>query len=286
MQTNLIPPGYLAARIRRGRYFFLNTATSGGLKLVCAGHEECEPGFRIERPSFRYHALEFLVGGEWTAAVGGKARRAGPGTVLVYGPRQGIKLAALGKGPHLKFFLNLSGAGTSRLFAQSGFERSRFFHIDHVDRVADLFEQVLSCRDLPAKKQPLASSMLARALVVRIGAERTRHHARQTSPGHAFERCRRHLEEHYPQIVSIGEAAKACHVAPEYFSRLFRRFAGTTAERYLTMLRTNHAARMLTNDPGPTIKEIAHRVGYQDPYHFSRVFKSIHGVSPKKFRAA
>jgi AraC-like DNA-binding protein len=284
MQTNQLPLGYLASRIRRGRYFFLDTTTSEGLRLVCAGHEECEPGFQIERPSFRYHALEFLAGGEWTASVGGRARRAGPGTVLVYGPRQGIKLATTGKGPHLKFFLNLSGAGASRLFTQSGFDRSRYFHIDHMDRVADLFEQVLSCRDLPVKKQPPTSNLLARALVVRIGAERTRRHARQTSPGHAFERCRRHLGENYPQIISIGEAAKACHVAPEYFSRLFRRFAGTTAERYLTILRTNHAARMLTSDAGPTIKEIAHRVGYHDPYHFSRAFKSVHGVSPKAFR--
>jgi AraC-like DNA-binding protein len=284
MHSNQLPLGYLASRIRRGRYFFLDAPTRDGPRLVCAGHEECEPGFQIERPSFRYHAIEFLAGGEWMAAVGGKARRAGPGTVLVYGPRQGIKLAATGKGPHLKFFLNLSGAGTARLFAQSGFERSRFFHIDHMDRVADLFEQVLSCQDLPVKKRPLASSLLSRALVVRIGAERPRRQARQASPGHAFERCRRHLEEHYPEIASIGEAAKACHVAPEYFSRIFRRFAGTTAERYLTMLRTNHAARMLTGDPGPTIKEIARRVGYHDPYHFSRAFKSVHGVSPKRFR--
>ena len=52
------------------------------------------------------------------------------------------------------------------------------------------------------------------------------------------------------------------------------------------MLRTNHAARILTVDPGPTIKEIACRFGYHDPYHFFRVFKSVHGVSPKIFRSA
>lgn len=285
MDANRLPTGYQASRIRRGRYFFIETPPPGaGPRLVCVGYEECESGFRIDRPSFRYHAVEFLVGGEWSANVGGKTREAGPGTVLIYGPRAGIRLTATGRGPHLKFFLNLAGSGATRLFEQSGCDRSRFFHIDHMDRVADLFEQVLSCRDLPATRRPLASSLLARALVVRIGAERTRRQARQASPGHAFERCRRHLEEHYPEISSIGEAAKACHVAPEYFSRLFRRFAGMTAQRYLAMLRTNHAARMLASDPGPTIKEIAHQVGYQDPYHFSRAFKSVHGVSPKKFR--
>jgi AraC-like DNA-binding protein len=285
MEFDSPPDGYLAARIRRGSYFFLNTPRPGAQPMfVCAGQEECEPGFRIERPSFRYHAVEFLAGGEWTASVGGKSRRAGPGTVLVYGPHKGITLAASGNGPHLKFFLNLAGAGTGRLLAQSGIDGSRFFHIDHMDRVAQLFGLVLSCRDLPAKKRPLASCMLAKALVARIGAERTLPHARNASPDHAFERCRRHMDQHYTEITSIGEAARSCHVTPEYFSRLFRRFAGTTAERYLTTLRANHAARMLAGDSGPSIKEIAHRIGYKDPYHFSRAFKSVHGVSPKMFR--
>jgi AraC-like DNA-binding protein len=29
------------------------------------------------------------------------------------------------------------------------------------------------------------------------------------------------------------------------------------------------------------VKEAAGRVGYEDPYHFSRNFKAVHGISPR-----
>jgi AraC-like DNA-binding protein len=32
------------------------------------------------------------------------------------------------------------------------------------------------------------------------------------------------------------------------------------------------------------IKEAAGRIGYEDSYHFSRVFKQYYGMSPKQFR--
>jgi AraC-like DNA-binding protein len=98
-----------------------------------------------------------------------------------------------------------------------------------------------------------------------------------------FEKCLRYLETHYQIIESIGDAAQRCHVSPEYFSRLFRKFTGTTAERHLLTLRINHAARLL-QQADITIKEVSLGVGFHDPYHFSRAFKKVHGVSPKAFR--
>jgi AraC-like DNA-binding protein len=32
---------------------------------------------------------------------------------------------------------------------------------------------------------------------------------------------------------------------------------------------------------GGLIKEVAARVGFDDPYHFSRAFKAVHGVAPR-----
>ena len=32
---------------------------------------------------------------------------------------------------------------------------------------------------------------------------------------------------------------------------------------------------------GGLVKEAAQRVGFADPYHFSRAFKAVHGVAPR-----
>ena len=43
-------------------------------------------------------------------------------------------------------------------------------------------------------------------------------------------------------------------------------------------------ARKLLRDSRLSIGEIAARVGYPDPFHFSKTFKNSEGVSPSQFR--
>jgi AraC-like DNA-binding protein len=45
----------------------------------------------------------------------------------------------------------------------------------------------------------------------------------------------------------------------------------------------NHA-RELLNSTGSSVKEIAATMGYDDPFYFSRVFKSVHQVAPAEYR--
>ena len=44
-----------------------------------------------------------------------------------------------------------------------------------------------------------------------------------------------------------------------------------------------HAARLLTQSE-VSVKAAGMAVGFDDPYHFSRVFKQIHGVAPRDFK--
>jgi AraC family transcriptional regulator, transcriptional activator of pobA len=48
-------------------------------------------------------------------------------------------------------------------------------------------------------------------------------------------------------------------------------------------LRIHHACQMLGSEK-LSVKEIAARLGYQDPFHFSRRFKAFQGVSPTEYR--
>ena len=43
-------------------------------------------------------------------------------------------------------------------------------------------------------------------------------------------------------------------------------------------------ARKLLRDSRLSVGEIAARVGYPDPFHFSKTFKNSEGVSPSRFR--
>ena len=62
--------------------------------------------------------------------------------------------------------------------------------------------------------------------------------------------------------------------------RWFRRYQGTSPYQYLLRRKMNLAAEHLVENGG-LVKEAAQRIGFADPYHFSRAFKAIHGVAPR-----
>jgi YesN/AraC family two-component response regulator len=69
----------------------------------------------------------------------------------------------------------------------------------------------------------------------------------------------------------------------EYLCQLFKKYAGMSMVSYIRELRIQRAKHLLWNSSEP-INEIAEQVGFPDPYYFSKVFKSIEGLSPTLFR--
>ena len=92
-----------------------------------------------------------------------------------------------------------------------------------------------------------------------------------------------YLQNHYNQTLDINVLAKLCRVSRPYFFSLFRYENGMTAQQYLCRLRIERARKLLLFSY-KSIAEIGSEVGWDDPFHFSRIFTRETGVSPTKFR--
>jgi len=77
--------------------------------------------------------------------------------------------------------------------------------------------------------------------------------------------------------------ARMAHWSPAHFSEEFRRHFGAAPIAYLIRQRMAHA-RHLLRDVGLTVADVAQRVGYDDLYHFSKLFKKHCGISPGAVR--
>jgi AraC-like DNA-binding protein len=97
-----------------------------------------------------------------------------------------------------------------------------------------------------------------------------------------IERSIAYMMQHLNEPLQVAKLAQAAHTSPSHFFALFKRWAGFSPIDYFIRLRMERACGMLATTR--SVKEIAADLGYDDPFYFSRVFKSIHGVAPSDYR--
>lgn len=81
----------------------------------------------------------------------------------------------------------------------------------------------------------------------------------------------------------LEEMAKTAGLSKEYFIRQFKKSCGTTPGNYFLQMKMRTACDQLVGTD-LHIREIAFRLGYEDPFYFSRIFKRLRGVSPRQYR--
>jgi len=91
------------------------------------------------------------------------------------------------------------------------------------------------------------------------------------------------IDEHFVENISLEQVASHVQLSPNYFSNLFKKTTGTSFIEYLTRLRVEKAKEILVN-LNQTVYQVANAVGYHDARYFSRVFKSVCGKTPSKYR--
>ena len=92
------------------------------------------------------------------------------------------------------------------------------------------------------------------------------------------------IERNYQRDISIEEVAAECGLNRSYFGKVFRDAVGESPQAYLLHYRMARAAQLL-KETRLSIGEIAQQVNYPNQMHFSRAFKSVHGISPREYRS-
>jgi AraC-like DNA-binding protein len=94
-----------------------------------------------------------------------------------------------------------------------------------------------------------------------------------------IDRVNNYLQEHIEEKFSIKQLAETFEVSASHLSREFKRQTGLSPQKHMDILRMNHAARLLTSNL-LSVKEAAYKMGFDNPAHFVRSFKRVHGVTP------
>lgn len=91
------------------------------------------------------------------------------------------------------------------------------------------------------------------------------------------------IRKRFHEDLNTSTMAASCNMSRTLFFQKFKKLFGTSPIVYLQNLRFAEARGLLLNTDC-RIAEIAEKSGWNDPFHFSRIFKKYSGYSPAKFR--
>lgn len=93
-----------------------------------------------------------------------------------------------------------------------------------------------------------------------------------------------YMMQHLDRPLRVSTLATEVNISLSHFFYLFKRHVGRTPIDFFIRLRLQRACRLL-EETEMSVKAIAYTLGYDDPFYFSRVFKSFNRISPSQYRS-
>lgn len=230
----------------------------------------------VKKPRvFEHYNISHLIGGDgfyWTPD--GTYQELKPGQAIVMAP--GIVHNYGGRhDKYVEDFVAFTGPVADRLFA-SGILVPGVYDLGENRRLLPILEHL---RD-PSTPAQLEANFALQSLLMEIYRRKEQ---KTNAKGFVIQGLIQEFLRSPSKWWTIEDMAQYCNLKPSRFREVFTQYSGMSPKRYLDRLKMEEASQML-KDPEITIATIAERLGYLDPFHFSRRFKAVIGTSPKKYR--
>ncbi|GAK40625.1 AraC family transcriptional regulator [Paenibacillus urinalis] len=92
-----------------------------------------------------------------------------------------------------------------------------------------------------------------------------------------------YIDQHLDEPISIEQLSHQVGWSHEHFTRSFVQFIGRSPRETIIHRRIDRACQLLLYEAG-SIKEVAFAVGFTDENYFSRLFKSVKGLTASQYR--
>jgi AraC-like DNA-binding protein len=250
-----------------------------------AAYREVPANFTVGPRRFPHPALIFLAEGEFLYVIEDeKERRLVAGEVLFLRPEQQHRLRGVSEGRAIAgslhfepFAKRLWRSGTYRMDPSP----RRVTPTGNDPDLRDLFRRAaIVFRGYGVYRKAILQG-IAREIWLRLAE-----YWSGRGEMHLTKRMRRmirYLRRRLAEPVGRQNLAERFHLTPEHVNYLFKTELGTTPTTFVTRERVQWAYNLI-HEEGLSVKEVAGRVGFSDPFYFSRTFKRIMGITPSEVR--
>ena len=277
-------PVFVSTQVTDASRYFLNLSPkrSSAMVVVCGGCERMGAAYRVERKTFPYLCIEFVADGAGTLWLRGKRHPLRPGMAFAYGPGIPHLIQSDPLHPMRKFYVDFVGREATRLFSMSPLGAWKPVQIAAPQEVLEIFAALQRDANAEAGMRDQLCAAHLRLLLLKTIQKALPFRGNQPRSFATYQRARGFVEEHFAELNSAEDIARACHITPVYLSRVFSRFGKNTPYYFLMRLKMNRATELLLSS-GMLVKEVAEELHFSSQFQFSRAFKRIYGLSPEPF---
>jgi AraC-like DNA-binding protein len=164
---------------------------------------------------------------------------------------------------------------------------ARFGAVYHVPRRDAAVQRMLACQSAAAGEQTITAGEGARVVMDLLAALAATHERveEREAENKLVARAVRMIRTSLGRPLNATELAAALGCSREHLSRVFRLQTGAAPYRYIMQEKVRSALNMLRSS-SLSAKEVAARLGFAHPAHFTRVFRSFTGTTPSAYRSS
>ncbi|CAA6679330.1 MULTISPECIES: AraC family transcriptional regulator [unclassified Lentimonas] len=271
-------------QIERAHYYSVpkDHACNSQVQLLHGGYQECRNSYHFRRDHYSHHCLVLITGGRGECWIDEHYSHLQTGTAYLYRPGSCWREKSDQSMPLRKHFAVFQADEwlNDDLLARS----NPFIEVHPIRPAVALLETITSEAHTASETQAAVCQHLFDALLLKLRTTtETATPLVQDQAHRTYSQVLKLIEKDYLTLRSVDDIALKMNIDPSYIARLFKRYHDTTPYRCLIAMKMNHAMNQLLNT-SDTVTKIALDIGFDNPFHFTRAFKTIHSIPPTHYR--
>lgn len=258
------------------------------LLITCCGtyHLRTVPQFKTTRPNGRNDfQLLYVASGKVYFYLNEKEYIAPAGHMILYRPHEEQNYVYYGTDHTQVYWIHFTGNDAEEVLESCNIPLCEHsFYVGNSFIYENIFREII--RELQNRSPQFEelSTLYFQQLLLLVQRNHTEHqHISNHSMVQEIELAKSYFRDHYQENISIEGYAASRHMSTCWFIRSFRTLTGSTPLQYILSIRIDNA-RTLLEHTQYNVTEVAALVGFDDPLHFSHLFKKHTGFSPSEYR--
>ncbi len=249
-------------------------------RIDAFGVREVMPPLIVDRPSGTGGYLFILFHDSASVWKDGEPNRLDPGSLMLW-PRGSAHRYGNEEKEWSHTWIHFNGAWGEKHLTECGIEPGAVQRLNKMSAMEDALWRMYEELTTHQKPDPVILKNLFHNWIRELMRD-----AEEGAARHVPEKIRQvkqYLDQHAQSRITLRGLSEKSGMSIPYLSAEFKRHYNDSPINYLIGAKLRQARKLLLNQ-NLQISEIARCVGYEDIFHFSKLFKKHFGLSPRAMR--